>query len=558
MGAASVEELVQAWVEQTRNQLAALKGASLEGFVARQARVLGVAGQDAAGVAWRLAALAAHALGHTLSHPATLARFREAASVDVDGVPVFLPTSRDDWMATAARPERSLWSPFRAIAYSWFLGEAAHAFEQARASRLARKSALHHERGRSLVQQLDAFLAEDDPVSKREAYAGHLATLRAAARRPAEAPSELKRSVELLKAALQPAGPTWADRLPHISPTSTHFYLAGIRFYWRLANPALERDWENYWYCVHSTDSGLVVPAERYGMLLGTPDGSLDSAEEETLVRRLVQELPPGSLALDLGNPNATDDDLKSLIRFETWSRLLGDRAREITRSMLTRDENPNSAIDTFLAAVSKNPIRTFYFDCGLWGAARRASAGHLPRIQYMTTRQTRAGGGQDDPGRELFDAFLASCGDGIEFYLGKQPRWPVQGLGAWTLAVRGPDIDVLRCVCSTRNDVTGKIAHGREGSLWQNLLYRARNEFRVDRHALLALVGAADAAIAGPLQPAAVPAVLLSVGHLLELATATRLTLKERADVITAMNQVDDRYYWRIQSADDPRLSRS
>ncbi|HEX7262137.1 MAG TPA: hypothetical protein VF258_10010, partial [Luteolibacter sp.] len=75
-------------------------------------------------------------------------------------------------------------------------------------------------------------------------------------------------------------------------------------------------------------------------------------------------------------------------------------------------------ASTNFTSIVANNPMRTFYFDTGLYGAARIATQLGLPKVQYVTTRRSMIGKTKNDPGRRMLQSILNDVGGGIEFYL--------------------------------------------------------------------------------------------------------------------------------------------
>lgn len=206
----------------------------------------------------------------------------------------------------------------------------------------------------------------------------------------------------------------------------------------------------------------------------------LPSGADRELALELLREVPIGSLLLDLSTPHATTADRANLRYFENWSRLITSRAYAVaTETMSLRSYGrrwrgtschraniyKQLARATFLEALTKNPMRTFYFDTGLLGAARLAATQGLPKIQYVTTRRTRIGKSRSDPGKKMLEAVFESYGEGVDFYITDGLEWPEPGMSTWTLTPMGERLPgSTSCLWSIRSPDSRKIAHGLEG----------------------------------------------------------------------------------------------
>lgn len=243
-----------------------------------------------------------------------LFRYIVAMSVAVEEEPVFLPSFSDKCLEILVqdRPFGGL-SPFRGIYYAWQLGNIAKGLQSNKRNRYQRVVPGHDE-WRSAFDRLETLrkeLENDVQLQRDPSYPAYYDSLTATDKGVPIIEASLVRQIEHVKSAIKfgvQRKRRWLGLLPYQCQHSTHFYLSGIRFYW---SPVLEERNEPMWtgrehpmdrFCVNSTDSGLVLPSERYGMIL--PDGGSDVCIEE-----LAELVPVGSLFLDLSDMSATSED---------------------------------------------------------------------------------------------------------------------------------------------------------------------------------------------------------------------------------------------------------
>jgi len=568
-----IAEFLESWINSARAQLDFSQTARwLPKFDQDYRVLLSHAEHDLEELTVRLVALLGQLNRTTVAADELMYSYIDALSINVDNEQVFLPSFSDRCLRDVARLSASPGglSPFRGLYYAWALGEAAYEFGLSQHLLHRRhpneaQARQHRDVGfKKLRNLLEGDLAIRWSQQVRHTYASYQEELRSS-NDLASTPSELRDEIAAVKVAFRQAMShkwRWIHLIPYPCRSSTHFYLSGVRFY---ANPSVYDDgteWSNDdRFAVNSTDSGITLPAERYGMLL--PD-----ADDFDFGSALLEMIPVGGLTLDLSTESATDVDCRNLRYFETWSRLITARAYSTVSEALNlcdydRARNHGDRLDAqlaigyFVTAVAKNPMRTFYFDSGLLAAAGRALQGG-PKVQYVTTRRSCASRDPRDPARSMIEALFDIYGRGLDFYLTFDADWPSdrEFLRRWTLIPLGGRLSHRTCsIWSERQAAIKKITHGHEGMLWQGLVKRSTEGFRSSREAALLGFGIATDIGVGLDNLALVP-IPVAVHMLGQLYVRTSGQSKAEQNILESVQQ-PLRFSDRIQGSADERLYR-
>jgi hypothetical protein len=385
-----------------------------------------------------------------------LSNYVETMTFKIDGKDIFLPCFSDECLKELTKS--SLWplSPFRGLYYGWKLGEIYRLFEK------GKEDEAIIELG-TLIKEVELSITLQSP-SGNPYYWEYMKAVECP---NGEVHPSLKIQVELLKKAMREIifklKAKWLGYgFPYPTPTSTHFYLSGIRFY---LNPLVMQNANGFEqderFYVQSTDSGLHKIEEHYGIILTSDDP--DEMDE------LLNYLPAGCLVLDLSTNEMTDTDKKSIKYFERWSHLITTRTYHIiseTLNYVDISTNEKSQVlnkkakSYYMNQVKKNPLRKFYFDTGIFQALLFAKKGKLPKISYLTTNKSKVEPRYKEVSSKLLSAFLD---EGIEYYLLPKDGWvdeykPFENL---TLVPYGKGIKrMTNSLISIRGE-GGKIAHG-------------------------------------------------------------------------------------------------
>jgi hypothetical protein len=534
------------WQRSSRLALETASRVGWSHFATRYSEVLNSAGSRLEEIEERFIEFA-H-IARQISHDDLLLKYVEAMSVQVRDQETFVPSFSDQclWAATQGRPGEI--SPFRGLYYAWRLSEIVHAFQKPRGMQSAFRMMLE-----LLHSSIDTAYRSQKISSKK--YSQYEADLRS--------PGTQERwdtQIAAVKLALSdiatPLKWRWIHLFPYPCVTSSHFYLSGIRFY---HNMEVSRGTPDFSprdrYCTQSTDSGLLMPTERYGMLL-------PNDVDPDLANGLIQELPTGCLMLDLSSRSATLVDRENLKYFENWSRLITAKAYSVVTEALSLHQyldrkGPHKANlynkvarGTFMKALSNNPMRTFYFDTGIIGGARAASISGLPKIQYVTTRQSTISKGRSSPGLKLLDQLLARAGDGIELYITEGRDWPVGDMASWTLIPIGDKLPSrTSCLWSVRGVGARKIAKGIEGLRRDAFLRQAVDPAEIGLEGVEAIAGAL---LGGTLIPSQVLLGVVLGGGLGTTANVVKLRNRANQNIeALARIPVDDQYH-RVREVRD------
>ena len=458
---ASLPATIEEWLSSTSARLDLARRAGWNDFADRYEALLRAAGEQIPTMSDRLRDLVRSA-DHLKPHQ-FLFKYVEAMSVSVGREHIFLPSFSDQCLWDVVKDSPTGLSPLRGLYYAWKMSEIAYLFQGPPSTRK-----LAFDKLQDLMGPLSADYAAQAPGADYRRYEAVL--------RDDQQDRRWNNQIESTKRAIRSiASPLkwhWIHLYPYPCTTSSHFYLSGMRFYHN-AHLGTATDFpSDDRYSVHSTDSGLVSPVERYGILM--PSGA-----DAGVADKLLAEIPPGSLLLDLSRESATSEDRANLPYFENWSRLvtakayysvaetLSIHAYSKTRTRYHRNSTySNLARAYYLEDLTKNPMRTFYFDTGILGAARLAIRSGLPKVQYVTTRHTKVAKGKAGaPSRRMLDSLFDGFGDGIEFYYVDSADWPEPGMAAWTLVPIGDKLPTkTSCIWSIRRADSRKISHGLEG----------------------------------------------------------------------------------------------
>lgn len=400
-----------------------------------------------------------------------LDEYIDAMSVAVDDEEVFLPSFSDSCLKDLR--DRS---PFRGLLYCWLLGEASYALRRGKTEEAL--TALH-----TLKTKLSVYGARSE---------GSLPPT-----------DQLDRDIIQVKAmvteVIMARKYGWTRNFYYPCRTSTHFYLSGIRFYW---NPLVEGDWldptasrstsaENDRFCVQSTTSGLFSASERYGYLISSHASMKVKSEE---AHALLEQIPVGSLTLDLTNDRPQRADRVAAVYFERWSSRVARKTLPIVNDAVLSCERVldtparkrrrmrKEVADEFENMSGKNPMRTFYFDSGLLAVARRAyhHPEQSPMVQYLTTTRSNPAVDDSDAGPEMLSAVRKYCGTGLKVYVEPRFTFSRSELSQWTLVPLGPGLRDARTIWSNRSEASAHIVHGFEGRSSGYLINRSKRALRL------------------------------------------------------------------------------
>ncbi len=454
MRSSAVAAAIDAWIldsESSIHELGPKLGA--DAFSSEYLKVLQAGHEQVDQLAARLVAIVEGVLSGERVESASLDEYVEAMSIQYKGDATFLPSFSDSCLK-----DLSVNSPFRGLLVCWALGQATLALNRGDLNTA-------HAELTGLASRLDDSAS---PTLKEVTV------------------EELDRDIVQIKGMVRDVvmkrKNEWTHPFPYPSRTSTHFYLSGIRFYWC---PLIEGHWQSSKevrqkraiadrYCVQSSSSGLVSISERYGYLLET-DSSLN--DRRARAQNLLNQLPVGCLALDLDCNVPTEADRTAARYFSVWSNLveqctrpivgetIGNCERALSAPKESRLEEERKTLATFSRHAAKNPMRTFYFDCGLLAMARRHNRDVTanPPIQYVTTKTSDP---RDDPlglGMDLYESVREFCGSGLQLYVEPEVQFTHAEFPSWTLVPIGSGFDGARTVWSNRSPVSSSIVHGFE-----------------------------------------------------------------------------------------------
>ncbi len=449
-----VTEALVEWLNDSESSIRSLRSSlDADRFCENYLGVIAAGRSDAASIADRLVRLVDDTFTQRVSLSTFLDDYIDAMSVTYKQSRVFLPSFTDSCLSDL-HPQ----SPFRGLNYCWLVGEAYYALRRG-----------HTQEAHDILQKL----------------AGHI---RSMPRRSTTTPQRAGRDVdadivqikEMLHGVITTRKWKWTDSFPYPCRTSTHFYLSGIRFYW---GPIVERErtarrrsiGDSDRFSVQSTTSGLFSTSERYGYLL---PATATAKRRAAVAEQLLGEVPIGSLALDLMDGAPTIADRKAVKYFDRWSDLvaratlpiveetLADCDQVLTAPKKDRDRLCEQAQQALEARASKNPMRTFYFDCGLIASARRSLIGPTatPHVQYITTQASDPHNDPSGLGVEMFRRVRSHCGDGLRVYAQRGDHFAHPDLPVWTLVPVGAGLGDARTIWSNRSSHTAPILHGFEG----------------------------------------------------------------------------------------------
>lgn len=471
----TVSDALTGWIGDTRSSLEDLgRRVPFQDFVSGYISLLETAEGQLGDIESRLLELAGRTAEGKVAPQLLFPEYMKAMSVRLDdGSSQFLPSFSDTCLIdlAARAPSNIGLTPFRGLYACWSLGEIGRHFNRGEVKTgIEKLSAL----SQWLCSEHDKTRSSSTDRTPPMSYVDYWSQLRT--RQVLAYDQQITYIKEAIWDVSIPRKKAWTDRgLAYACQTSLHFYLSGIRFYWNPIRSHPGRTYANDRYCVQSATSGLTIPTERYGFIL--PEGSSDDAAVA-----LLKEIPPGSLTLDLHVDHPTEGDRTALPFFERWSYMVIDRARYFTeeildlyyfarlhRSKRDRERYEKLAVLRFHALASKNPMRTVYFDSGIYRIAALAAdpqtRAQFPKIQYCTTQRSRPSTKAPSTVAMLKD-LLDRYHDGLELFRSSGNTFRVQELNTWTLVPVG---DQLRPGCtylwSNRDDASKPIAYGVEGS---------------------------------------------------------------------------------------------
>jgi hypothetical protein len=429
-----------------------------------------------------LVTLTQEAASGRLNGSGILDQYIDAMAVQYHGLDVFLPCQSDRCLGAIGAG-----SPFRGLRYCWELGEASYA--------LRRKEYDHCD------QILDGLLRE--------------MTARGAPIAGVSPDDNIRQAKAIFRDIVLQVKDDWTKVFPYPCRTSSHFYLSGIRFYW---NPLLRSSWASRGsgthpnfgpsdrYCVQSTSSGLFSARERYGFLV--PLG-LEQRAQRRAVDELLEAIPVGSLRLDLSDPEPVEADRQALTYFENWSRLVTDRATPIVvrakeelaaarqlRDSIEQKEELKQVSARLEQRAGKNPLRTFYFDCGLLAMAQRHrdDPSGTPYVQYLTTQASDPRSDPSGRGQRMFNQIIGTYGRGLHIYAEQSTSFGHPQLARWTLVPYGRGLHGARTLCSYREQSATPIMHGFEARLGRRISEQALRTVRDRKSDAIGLLGATTA----------------------------------------------------------------
>jgi hypothetical protein len=453
-----------------------------------------------------LVTLTQEAASGRLNGSGILDQYIDAMAVRFHGMDVFLPCQSDSCLGAIGAG-----SPFRGLRYCWELGEASYA--------------LHRKQYDHCDHILDRLLGE--------------MTARGDSIAAVSLDDYIRQAKAILRDIVLPIKDDWTKVFPYPCRTSSHFYLSGIRFYW---NPLLRSYWvprghdthPNFSpsdrYCVQSTSSGLFSARERYGFLV--PLG-LEQRAQRKAVDELLEAIPVGSLRLDLSDPDPVETDRQALTYFENWSRLVTDRATPIVarakEELAAARQRQDSIEQDELLQVSarldqragKNPLRTFYFDCGLLAMAQRHrdDPSGTPYVQYLTTQASNPRSDTSGRGQRMFNQIIGAYGPGLRIYSEQSASFGHPQLATWTLVPYGRELRGARALCSFRQQSATPIMHGFEARLDRRISEQALHTVRDRKSDVVGLLAATAATEL--LEPSALSAAAMGGALTLLLACA-------------------------------------
>lgn len=513
-------EFLSRWIESSKQSIATLRSTpSMEPFCDDYLGLLESGSREVVEVAGSLAALLTRTIKGDASLDSFLDRYVSAMAVPYDSRRVFLPSFSDTCLRVLGES-----SPFRGLHYCWTIGEIICALREN-----------NPRRAHDLADELLRLIGSESRP------------------RPGLPQRELDEIIVLVKRILVDVilkrKAEWTEGFVYPCRGSTHFYLSGLRFYW---SPVL-RDGglppinsDDSRFCVQSTSSGLFSGRERYGYLL--PD-HWDPKKTMREARHLRDSLPPGSLSLSLATREVTSHDRTAAGHFETWSRLVAKRSEQPLVALSDAcDQAVNSpkkrqaaladeALRSFEVEVAKNPMRTFYFDCGMLGAAQLHAEGpeRVPPVQYTTTQASDPRRDPTGVGEDLFESVVRSFGQGLRIFRESGTSFRSIELPQWTLVPLGRSLKYGTHLWSNRSGATAPILHGFEGRVTKKFsddIHRYAGELRHHLKTAIAVLGgevllSSGAAVSSDLPVSALShaaiIVLLAAGEVGKVTVRTR-----------------------------------
>lgn len=446
-----ITNLLDLWIDNVLNYISKYNKYPFEQFVKRYNFILNTAKNNLDNINKKFSKLDT-LLDENISQNRIFASYIESLSFDIDEEKLFLPCFSDQCLKEIIQSSLLPISPFRGINIGWMLGEISTLIQQKR-DFLPKLLVLQKD------LSLQYYLQSNGNTNYYNEYCNVL-----------QNPYEnefLVTHTRHVKSAFRDFAFNikwnWISLFPYPSLTSTHFYLSGIRFFLDpIINNSLNDyniDVTNQRYFVNSTDSGLFKLSEHYGLLLDSDDP--DESEE------ILNRLPPGCLLLDLENEDVTKNELKNLKHFEDWSKIITQKAYHLvedTLDLISSNYDTKAKI-LFQNAVSKNPLRKFYFDSGIYKTILLASEGKVPKISYLTTPKSKVNEKLFNVSKSLLNSFLNAStngSSGIEYFI-LERGWKAEyePLSTYTL-VPSPDISFsTKFLFSIRDNEAKKIAHG-------------------------------------------------------------------------------------------------
>lgn len=542
----SIQDSLSGWINRAERSVGSLPdNLGLSAFRDDYVNLLATARGQLGTVEHNLVTLTQEVASGRLNGSGILDQYIDAMAVRYHGLDVFLPCQSDSCLGAIGAG-----SPFRGLRYCWELGEASYA--------------LRREQYDHCDQILDGLLRE------MTARKGPIAAV--------SPDDNIRQAKAILRDIVLPIKDDWTKVFPYPCRTSSHFYLSGIRFYW---NPLLRSYWSSRGhdtrsnfsrfdrYCVQSTSSGLFSARERYGFLV--PLG-LEQRGQRKAVDDLLEAIPVGSLRLDLSDPEPVEADRQALTYFENWSRLVTDRATPIVarakeelaaarqlQDSIEREEALLAVGSRLEQRAGKNPLRTFYFDCGLLAMAQRHrdDPNGTPHVQYLTTQASNPRSDPSGRGQRMFNQIIATYGPGLRIYAEQSASFEHPQLATWTLVPYGRELRGARALCSFRERSATPIMHGVEARLDRRIseqALRTVRDRRSDAVGLLAGTAATELLAPSTLSAAAMGGALtLLLACAIQTSTGTALNPGNAHSVHHELGRVPrSRHYRRIQELAD------
>lgn len=449
-----VGKILGMWIEGIEKDIQAYDVIWLKEFSENYGRVLRAAKNQIDEIESKLSRLEARLDREIICPEDLFTEYVSASSITVDDEEIFLPSYSDECLKYLIKTSNTNMSPFRGLYYCWILGDIAYLFINGKSKKAEEK-----------LINLSDELSLDYELQKKHSKSMDSCNDCSGANIALDEKKKLHISQvkQAIRNVIFKVKKSWIIARPYPAKTSTHFYLSGLRFYHyphiMNANQALDFSKERYY--VQATDSGLFKPQEHYGMILESDNP--DEAEE------LIGELPPGSLAIDISQDEATEDDFNNLVYFEKWSKLITQKAYFVVQETLDLLSSglPHNAKSLFLRTVTKNPARKFYFDTGIFKAAVLAAEGKLPRISYLTTNKSKVSDKMYKASKKILEQFLdgtrKNANHGLEYFLLEDDGWSGRyiDLSKLTLIASKQLSRFTNCIFSIRDKKTKKIAHG-------------------------------------------------------------------------------------------------